>query len=126
MALRENIIEKKLDCMVQQWACKQRSYLSFYQAEVGHHYYSRRHKLLRWDLLNIIPLTNEEHRNVHDGKYIIEIQNPFRELYLSQRANMDYKQYLLENGWSEREFLQRCYEKIERELDDNNKSGIFK
>lgn len=117
MALKTSIIETKLDHMVQQWACQQRSYLSHVPAEVGHHYYSRRHKLLRWDLLNIIPLTNEEHRRYHDGKILIEIENPFRELYLSQRVTMDYKQYLLENGWTEREFLQRCYEKIERELD---------
>lgn len=119
MALKTNIIETKLDAMVQDWACKQRSYLSNMPAEVGHHYYSRRHKLLRWDLLNIIPLTNEEHRKVHDGKYKIEIQNPFRELYLAQRVNMDYKQFLLENGWTEREYLQRCYEKLESEIDNN-------
>lgn len=116
MALKTNTIEDKLDRMVQEWACKQRSYLSNRPAEVGHHYYSRRHKLLRWDLLNIIPLTNEEHRLYHDGNILIEIENPFRQLYLSQRVTMDFKDYLLQNGWTEKEFLKRCMEKIEHEL----------
>lgn len=107
---------KELDTLVQKWAVTQRSYISHQPAEVGHHYYGRRMKLLRWDLLNIIPLTNEEHRLYHDGKILIVIENPFRVMYLAQRAAMDYKQYLLENRWTEEEFMLRCKEKIEREL----------
>lgn len=107
---------KELDKKVQQWAIQQQSYLTLLPAEVGHHYYSRRHKLLRWDLLNIIPLTNDEHRKVHDGIYRVEIKNPFRELYLADMVNKDFKQYLLENGLSEEEFMEKCKEKIEREM----------
>lgn len=109
-------LSDELDALVQKWAVTQRSYLSHQPAEVGHHYYGRRMELLRWDLLNIIPLTNEEHRLYHDGKILVEIENPFREMYLAQRATMDFKQYLLENGWTEEEFMLRCKKKIEREL----------
>jgi hypothetical protein len=43
-------LEKENDKLVQIWASKQRSYYSHKPAECGHHYYSRRNKLLRWDL----------------------------------------------------------------------------
>lgn len=109
-------LSDELDALVQKWAATQRSYLSYRPAEVGHHYYGRRMELLRWDLLNIIPLTDEEHKLYHSGKILIEIKNPFRELYLAQRAAMDYKQYLLENQLSKEEFMLQCKEKIEREL----------
>lgn len=111
-------IEDKMDRMVQQWACKQQSYVSYLPAQCGHHYKKRRIDLLRWDLLNIIPLTYYEHTQVHNGKLDIEIRNPFRKLYLDQRANMNLKSYLLENGWTREEWLKIQYTKLERELDE--------
>lgn len=104
--------------MVQQWACKHQSYVSYLPAQCGHHYYRRNIDLLRWDLRNIIPLTYEEHTQVHNGALNIEIRNPFRKLYLDQRAVMDLKSYLLENGWTRDEWLKIQYTKLERELDE--------
>lgn len=65
---------RELDALVQKWACRQRSYISGYPAQCGHHYIGRSEMLLRWDLRNIIPLTFDEHRLVHDGMLRFEIQ----------------------------------------------------
>lgn len=98
-------IEFQLDKLVQIWASQQRSYISMQPAQVGHHWIGRSCKLLRWDLHNVIPLTNEEHRLHHDGHLWIEIKNPFRLQYLQNMKNKNLKDYLLENGLTEDEWL---------------------
>lgn len=98
-------IELQLDRLVQMWGIQQRSYISGRPAEVSHHFVHRSCKLLRWDLHNIIPLTNEEHRLHHDGHLWIEIKNPFRLQYLQNMKNKNLKDYLLENGLTEDEWL---------------------
>lgn len=110
-------IEKELDKMVQIWASKQRSYISGQPAQAGHHYHSRRIKLLRWDLRNIIPLTYEEHYKYHAGAIDLYIRNPFREQYLENMKNKDFKDYLLENGLTEREWLEKQYEILKKEIE---------
>lgn len=94
-----------LDRMVQQWACRQRSYISGRPAECGHHHISREYLLTRWDIKNIIPLTLEEHRAVHDGSLSYVIINPFREQYLINQKNRNFKDFLLENGLTLAEFV---------------------
>lgn len=98
-------LEDENDRLVQEWACKQKSYLSRQRAECGHHYYGRRHILLRWDTANIIPLTFKQHQNVHERNIIIEIKNPFRKLYLDNMVNKDFKDYLLEHGMTKEDFI---------------------
>lgn len=98
-------LEDENDRLVQQWASLQRSYISGAKGCVGHHFYGRRHLLLRWDILNIIPLTPDEHRDFHDGKLKIEISNPFRRQYLINRLNKDFKDYLLEHGMTKKDFI---------------------
>lgn len=109
-------IEFNLDRLVQMWATTQRSYLSNKTPCVGHHFVHRSCKLLRWDLHNIIPLTNEEHRLHHDGHLWIEIKNPFRLQYLQNMKNKNLKDYLLENELTEDEWLtlkkKEWYERI--------------
>lgn len=100
-------IEKELDKLVQMWACRQKSYISFKPAECGHHYIHRSCKLLRWDSFNIIPLTMEEHTRHHAGLLEIEIKNPFREQYLMNKKNTRLKDYLLQNNLTEDEWLKQ-------------------
>ncbi len=111
-------IELKMDRMVQEWASKQRSYVSCFPAECGHHFYHRSIRLLRWDLLNIIPLTFDEHQRHHAGLLDIEIQNPFRAKYLQEKAQKNLKDHLLENGLTEDEWLKKCYLKLEQKNDE--------
>lgn len=111
-------IEKENDRLVQIWASKQRSYYSHKPAECGHHYYSRRNKLLRWDLLNIIPLTYEEHNLLHAGCIELEIRNPFREQYLQNMYNKDFKNFLLEKGLTEQEYVKECNRKLKEKISE--------
>lgn len=108
---------RELDALVQKWACRQRSYISGYPAQCGHHYIGRSDMLLRWDLRNIIPLTFDEHRLVHDGMLQFEILNPFRKQFLLNQKNKGLKTYLLEEGLTVEEFLKQSRQKIMQELE---------
>lgn len=111
-------LEDENDRLVQEWACKQKSYLSWQRAECGHHYYSRRHMLLRWDTANIIPLTFKQHQNVHEGNITIEIKNPFRKQYLDNMVNKDFKEYLLESGMTLKDFVKYCNLELRRKISE--------
>lgn len=110
-------IERENDRLVQVWASRQKSYLSESRENiVGHHYYTRQHRLLRWDLHNIIPLTYNEHKNFHSGLLKFEIKNPFRKQYLDNMVRKDYKQYLLENGLTDAEFVKKCNKELKEKI----------
>lgn len=109
-------LERENDRLVQIWASRQKSYVSRKPAQCGHHFYSRYHRLLRWDILNIIPLTYEEHTELHNGKISLALNNPFREQYLRNMLNMDYKSYLLEKGLTDSEFVKQCNKKLKEKI----------
>lgn len=112
-------IDKENDRLVQVWASMQPSYLSrAKQNVVGHHYYSRHNKLLRWDLHNIIPLTVEEHHDLHKGIIKIEIRNPFRQQYLDNMVQKDYKDYLLEHGLTDDDFAKLCNKRLKEKISE--------
>ena len=111
-------LESENDKLIQIWASKQRSFYSRKPAECGHHFYTRSHRLLRWDLLNIIPLTYEEHEKLHLGKIKLDIENPFRLQYLRNMLNKDYKKYLLENNLTEEEFVKICNKKLKEKINE--------
>lgn len=117
-------IEAENDKLVQMWSVRQRSYVSGKPAQCGHHYYSRKNKLLRWDLKNIIPLTLEEHVKLHEGKLIYSIKNPCNELYLDRMVHMDYKTYLLQNGLTDKEFVAKCNKKLKEALSAEDTENI--
>ena len=111
-------LERENDRLVQIWATRQKSYVSRKPAECGHHFYSRGHKLLRWDLLNIIPLTLEEHSKLHSGNLEITIENPFRRQYLQNQVNKDYKSFLLENNLTDYEYIKMCNKKLKEKISE--------
>ena len=118
-------IEHELDKLVQEWASRQRSIYSGKRGCVGHHIYSRKNKLLRWDLRNIAPLTPEEHRLLHDGKIYLEIDYDTQQ-YLEKMMRMQFRDYLLYNEQTEKEFYQNERMKLKKELVGNflYKTGI--
>ena len=111
-------LEKENDKLVQIWASHQRSFISHKPAECGHHYYSRHNRLLRWDLLNIIPLTFEEHTRLHAGNLELNIENPFRKQYLDDMMAKDFKEYLLEKNLTEKEFIKNCNKKLKEKISE--------
>lgn len=110
-------LEEENDRLVQIWATRQKSYVSRRPAQCGHHYYSRWHGLLRWDLENIIPLTYEEHTNHHAGKLPLELPEP-RKSYLESLRRKDFKDYLLENNLTKIEFAKVCNEKLKEKISE--------
>lgn len=116
--MRTNI-EHELDRLVQVWAYRQRSIYSGKRGCVGHHIYSRKNKLLRWDLKNIAPLTPEEHRLLHDGKIILKIDEETQN-YLDEMMRVNYKTWLLMNDMTEREFFKNEKDKLKAELVDKS------
>lgn len=111
-------LEDENDKLVQIWASHQRSYLTRKKGCVGHHFYSRRHLLLRWDILNIIPLTYEEHEQFHRGAFQIHIKNPFRKQHLDNMVNKDFKDYLLEHGMTKEDFIKERNLELRRILNE--------
>lgn len=57
--------EKQLDKLVQEIATLGKSQWSNFPAECGHHIIGRVNELWRWRLINIAPLTIEEHTMLH-------------------------------------------------------------
>lgn len=114
--MRTNI-EHELDALVQKWAAKQPSMYSGKRGCVGHHIYSRKNKLLRWDLKNIAPLTPEEHRLLHDGKISLKIDDETQS-YLDEIMRANYRTWLIMNGMTEREFFKKEKDKLKSELVD--------
>ena len=112
-------IEKELDKLVQEWASLQKSYVSLAMPCVGHHHHSRRIKLLRWDLKNIIPLTHYEHSLVHNGNLVIDIKDPLVKSYLDQMAVKNFKSYLLEQNITENEWLENKHKELKKILKIN-------
>ncbi len=107
------MLDEKLDKLVQVWSSNQKSMYSGKTAQCGHHYYSRRHKLLRWEKDNIIPLTLQEHVLVHEGKIKITPKNIEK---IDELLRTNYKDYLLLNGLTEKEFLQQKLEYWKNEI----------
>lgn len=110
-------IEHELDKLVQEWASRQRSIYSGKRGCVGHHIYSRKNKMLRWDIRNIAPLTPEEHRLLHDGKIYLEIDYD-TQIYLDEMMQMNFRDFLLENRMTENEFYQQERIKLKNLLVD--------
>lgn len=110
-------IEHELDRLIQEWASRQRSIYSGKRGCVGHHIYSRKNKMLRWDIRNIAPLTPEEHRLLHDGKIYLEIDYD-TQIYLDEMMQMNFRDFLLENRMTENEFYQQERIKLKNFLVD--------
>lgn len=110
-------LEAENDKLIQRWACSQRSYVSMKPAQCGHHYYSRRIRLLRWEIANIIPLTYQEHTALHAGNLKLEISKG-REDFLSALAHKDYKNFLLECNLTDEDFVKIYNKKLKEQINE--------
>lgn len=104
-------IEKELDRIVQQLHKNQRCHVcGVKSAEAIHHIIGRANPMLRYDLINLLPVCCECHRKIHD-----EGLNAFRFIskeqgqYLKQVQNESYKDFLIfEMQMTEDEYLKKC------------------
>jgi hypothetical protein len=102
-------IEKELDRLVQQLCANHRCHVcGCRQATAIHHIIGRANKILRYSPINLLPVCDECHRDIHDKNLdVSSYMHKDRWLYLQKVKNLSYKDILtFELGMSEDEFLQ--------------------
>lgn len=112
-------IEKELDRMVQQLCVDHRCHVcGCRQATAIHHIIGRANKTLRYGFINLLPVCEECHRDIHDrGLDVSAYIHKDRWLYLQKVKNLSYKDILtFELGMSEDEFLQDCKKMLKKML----------
>lgn len=104
--------ENECDKLVQQIATLGKSQWSGMPADCGHHIIHRGSILWRWRLMNIAPLTFEEHQMTHAGllKPIFDWQN---EMFLNHRHDL-LERYLHEHNLIREEFVNQAYEYLKK------------
>lgn len=104
--------ENQCDKLVQQIAVLGGSQWSGMPAECGHHIIHRGSYLWRWRLMNIAPLTFEEHQMTHAGllKPIFDWQ---KEMFQNHRHDL-LERYLQENNLIREEFVNQAYEYLKQ------------
>lgn len=100
--------EKLCDKLVQQIACFAPSQYSALPAECGHHMIGRGNYLWRWRLLNIMPLTIEEHTMLHAG--LLDPAQPWQKNFVLENRNKLLYRHLLAQGISKDDFVMISYE----------------
>lgn len=100
--------EQLCDKLVQQIACLVPSQWSNYPAECGHHIIGRGNLLWRWRLMNIAPLTIEEHAMTHAG-----LMNPLAQWqkdFAFVNRNRLLTHYLVTKGITRDDFVNERFE----------------
>lgn len=111
-------IEKQLDRLIQQACHNQRCHICRINfATAMHHIITRARKLFRYDIVNIIPVCNECHRKIHDQGLKVQNYIPKEQWeYLLDHKNDDYKDWLIQNGKTEDEYLYECKKEWEKQI----------
>jgi len=107
------MLDKELDKLFQQYACLQKSAISRKPAECGHHIIPKRYKLTRWITGNCYPCTLQERILIREGKIKVEVSDTLQRL---KQAN--FKNYLLQQGITEEEFMMKQKQILTREIED--------
>lgn len=115
-------IEKELDKLVQTVCHNQYCRICAKKdgvrktAEAMHHLIGRANKMTRYDIINLMPVCLEHHRQIHDGKinqwdYVdADIQE-----YLQEMKNASYKDFLtFVARQSDDEYLKECRERLKK------------
>lgn len=95
--------EEQCDKLVQQIACLGISQWSGYPAQCGHHIIGRTNLLWRWRLLNIAPLTTEEHQMLHAG--LLDGLADWQKQFKYDNRNKLLVSYLVKSGMTRDEFV---------------------
>jgi hypothetical protein len=115
-------IEKELDRLVQEVSHNQYCRICAKKdnilktAEATHHIVGRANKMLRYDIINLMPVCYEHHKQIHDGKinqwdYIDEVIAE----YLRKVKNASYKDFLLKIAHqTDDEYLRDCRNRLKK------------
>lgn len=100
--------ESLCDKLVQQIACTAKSQWSNYPAECGHHIIHRGNLLWRWRLMNIAPLTIEEHTMHHAG--LLDPLGDWQKQHAFEHRNDLLTRHLVGTGLTKDEFVKNTLE----------------
>jgi len=78
-----------------------------------HHIIHRGNPMLRFEILNLIPLCAECHQKIHEGKLTEPISEQHRE-WLVRQSNKSFKGILIARGITKAEYYQEQYEKLKQ------------
>lgn len=100
--------ENQCDRLVQEIACTAKSQWSNYPAECGHHIIGRGNLLWRWRLMNIAPLTIEEHGMTHAG--LLDPLFGWQKQHAFEHRNDTLTRFLVGAGQTRDEFVKETLE----------------
>jgi 5-methylcytosine-specific restriction endonuclease McrA len=112
-------IEKELDRMVQELHKNQRCHIcGAYSATEIHHIISRKDKMLRYDISNLLPVCHSCHMKIHDkGLDEYQFLGELQAKYLKSIKNKSYKDFLIfEMQMTENEYLKFCKKRLKDEI----------
>lgn len=104
--------ENECDKLVQQIVVLGKSQWSGLPAECGHHIIHRGSILWRWRLMNIAPLTFEEHQMTHAG-LLNPLFNWQKTMFQNHRHDL-LERYLQENNLIRDEFVNQAYDYLKQ------------
>lgn len=82
-------------------------------ADAIHHIIGRSNQMLRYEIINLLPVCYDHHRDIHDGKIKQEDYiNPTCWQWLQENKNKSFKDYLLGLGLTRKEYESQCKKKI--------------
>lgn len=84
-------------------------------ADVIHHYIRRANPITRYLLPNLIPLCNECHQKIHDGKLTEPISEQQKD-YLQTLANKSLKGICIAKGITKEEYFREQYERMKEQV----------
>lgn len=108
--------ENQCDRLVQEIATMGRSQWSNYPAECGHHNIRRGNLLWRWRLINICPLTFEEHGMLHAG--LLDPLANWQKAFFQENRNTTLEKYLQGSGMIRDEFVEERYQYLKQVKED--------
>lgn len=73
-----------------------------------HHIQPRVHRLLRFHILNLLPVCHDCHDKITNKKIDEPITTQHRE-WLQKMANKDFKGYCIAHGITKQEYYEQCY-----------------
>lgn len=111
--------EKLCDKLVQQIACSGLSQWSGKPAECGHHIIHRTNLLWRWRLINICPLTIEEHTMHHAG--LLDPLEGWQKGFVFENKHKLLYSYLPKVGQTKEEFINQTLDYLKKVKSDIDK-----
>lgn len=114
-------IQKELDKLVQMLCIDHGCHICARKAEAVHHIIGRANPLLRYSIVNLLPVCYDCHRKIHDeGLDVSKYIHPHQWEYLQRIKNKSYKDVLtFELGMSENEFLKDCRSRLRSLVSEN-------